>query len=301
MGDIDVMIHPEDAARAQEIAAGNGWAVSASIDEEAFSAVDHQHLAPMVDGSGLGLGLDLHTRFSASYEPAGFDAESVWSRSVAFPSRSTAGASHHRGATSAPPGRPGYPSLIARQPDPVDLLLHVCIHFAWSHTLSAGMWKAFRDVEVLSHHPGLEADTFAERVERVGCGSLVFWTFRMSEALGGVQLPDALRNAVETPVPSGAVEPLIRHFASGMLTVESGRPPVHLSRMLWECAIRPRQLGAGEVRPWSAHEKFEAVKPTDTDSHPLEGGSGKRKARLWRTIAQVVDSIRHLARIVRGR
>src|SRR5438034_6898070 len=36
-------------------------------------------------------------------------------------------------------------------PHPVHQLLHVCVHFAWSHGMQWGTWRALRDVAAITH------------------------------------------------------------------------------------------------------------------------------------------------------
>lgn len=239
MGDLDLWIPPAAAREARQVAEGQGWKVAATVREEAFPGALHQHLPPMTDGTALNLGLDLHTRISGTWEPPGLAAEDLQRRARPFP---------------------GVPGVGA--PDPADLLLHVCHHFAWSHALAFGGWKAFRDVEVLLAHPDLDREAFRSRVARARAAPLVAWTLHLAEVYGGVTIPRELAPLAQpasTGVPRWVIRPLVRHFGATLAGLERSLPP-RLRASLWELALRPERMGVQGSRPWTHDEAFGGVR-----------------------------------------
>lgn len=288
MGDVDLRVAPADAPGARRVAESMGWRVAADIIEANYPESEHHHLPPMDDGTALKLGLDLHTRLSSLWEPEGFGADDLLARSRPFPrpvSRLGAGAEE------------AWIDKV-RVPDPADLLLHVCHHFGWSHTLAFGGWKSFRDAQVLVDHPELDAEAFRARVERARAGTLVYWTFRLAREVAGARIPDAMVDPFAPRLPVWVRERLLRHYVSG-LDGGGGELPGGWRPWAWELGIQPDRLGVGPIRPWSNNAAFRHIRPPTPSRDGTAGGRsiGRARARM----VQVLQAAHHLRWVLLGR
>jgi hypothetical protein len=124
MGDIDLLMRHNSAARAWELALANGWARRGDVPAER-SYAEHQHLSPLEDSDGLQIGLELHTALFTHQAPFHVPPERLWEGAR----RLTIG------------GQPAY------VPSPENQLLHAALHFAWSHEMTFGAFRTLRDVE----------------------------------------------------------------------------------------------------------------------------------------------------------
>ncbi len=77
MGDIDLLVRPEHASRAWELALANGWARRGDVPEER-SYAEHQHLSPLEDADGLQIGLELHTALFTHQAPFCLPPDQLW-------------------------------------------------------------------------------------------------------------------------------------------------------------------------------------------------------------------------------
>jgi len=261
MGDLDVLVPRDRSKDAVAVARATGWMESARAPEHSFFE-GHQHLRPMSDGSALGIGLDLHLHILPSHAPFRLTPDDLWGSAV--PASEVAG-----GASVSAPAGGGNP-LPGDVPALELLLLHVCLHFAWSHAFAVGAWKAFRDVHWLVRHPALDVNRFVDIARDARALGTVRWTLRLARTVGGV---DAART-VEEHLPGDGegwrTRVLARHLtALASASVPEGLP-VWLRHRLWEWALSPDAEGHGGVRPWDRDEDFErAALPGTGDAHAL--------------------------------
>ena len=127
MGDIDVLVLPEQAEEAWSLFRAQGWTwPSAQWPRERCSA--HQHLPPLIQQSAGGARLEIHRDLLPGH---GFRlaTDAVWARARRVPAN----------------------DRVVLVPHPVHQLLHVCVHFAWSHGMQWGTWRALRDVAAITH------------------------------------------------------------------------------------------------------------------------------------------------------
>ena len=124
MGDIDLLVHPDDADRAWALAVEHGWMRRKDVAAER-SYEDHQHLSPLEDADGMQIGLEIHIALFTQQAPFTLDAAQLWERA--------------RRITIA-----GAPALV---PSAEDQLVHAALHFAWSHEMTFGAFRTLRDVE----------------------------------------------------------------------------------------------------------------------------------------------------------
>jgi hypothetical protein len=248
MGDLDVLVPADRGAEAFAIARGLGWQLAAeAIAEDAFGG--HQHLRPLKDGAGLGVGLDLHTHVVRPSAPTPIDGDRF--RREASPWGRTA----------------------AAVPTCEDLLLHACIHFVWSHSAGSGAWKAFRDVRQLLRHAAFDADRFERLVRESRAASCAFWTLHLAHELGGVAEARALRQRFAESTPGVLTDLVTRHFTSTLTDRRAGNLPLRLQHRMWEVAVQPARHRHGAARPWDRDEQF--IRQADRESTAEAATSGR--------------------------
>ncbi len=271
MGDVDLLVAPEDAARAWELARESGWQRQADLPPlEAYE--EHHHLPPMGDEAGLRLGLELHTEL--------FQDENPFTLS---------GASLESGLRPVE----GHPGVFI--PSAPDLLLHAATHLVWSHVLRFGAWKTLRDVHLLLASGALDPEAVSGRAREGGAASCLFWTLELARAWGGVPVDERWFELLDPGLAPRQVARLRRHFALSLAREE--RPgTVALGRRFWEEAVDPEGQGHGAVRPWTGSERWipEEGLPGGGGAEVPSSGRGPRLLRGW-------GAIRHLARVLTAR
>jgi hypothetical protein len=239
MGDLDVLVRPERAATARELALELGWVPRKGLRDEMY--VGMPHLPPLLAGDGLGFGLEIHTALFPDQAPFRFPPEDVW-----------------RSATRLP--RAGTPAA----PHPEHLLLHACLHVAWSHRFRRGAWRTVRDLDALVTDPALRTSELARLVHDARGETCVYWTCALMEEITGRALP-----VVPVRGPQIRRGPLHAWVLRHLLLEAAHAPEVpgtrRLARVLWSLAVRPRASGHGSARPWTDEERWldpsEAAQP----------------------------------------
>lgn len=263
MGDIDVLLSPSAAARVQQELLGAGW------KEEYLSDPDlehharrqhfyqgHHHLPPLIDPSGAGAVVELHTDVCPPGHPFQGQAAGMWER-----------------ARRADYG--GRPVLV---PDPADLLLHLCLHFAWSHLMLTGGWRTFRDINALDEAGVIDWPRFLGNAESARGQTCCYWTLRMARSLTGLVVPDEILEALRPPLPAALLDKVERHLAHEIIPSERICPSVRVRRRVWEIAFRPGWSGHGWVRPW-------LVSGEEPSFERADAAKGLRKS--WDTIRRI--------------
>jgi hypothetical protein len=230
MGDVDLLVRPEDAQRAWQLLVDAGWRPELAGGEQFFEG--HHHLVGLVDSRGLNLVLEVHRGMLPTPGPFRFDEAEVWRDARAI--------------------RLG--SSEAWVPSDQHQLLHLCVHFAWSHMLISGIGRTARDVATLLERGDVDWDRFVPLARRTQAASCAYWTLTISRTLAGARVPDRVLEALRPPGSIAAAHALERAQITSALLGTC--PSIHLMRLLWSAAIRPRASGHGEVRPWKAGEAF---------------------------------------------
>lgn len=232
MFDLDVLLD-ERAARAwHRRLREEGW----FWDEERYPEEvyeRHFHLPPLEDARGTGGELELHTGLFLSGHPFALDASRL--RTL---SRETEVA--------------GRTVLVPR---PAAHLVYVCLHFAWSHVLSKGGWRTFRDVAALTGTPEFRWPDFLELARGSRSAPFCYWTLRLAARLGRVPVPGAVLDVLRPPLPDTVLAVLERHFALQLFPLEDFCPSVRLERVLWRLGTRTRD-GRNGIRPWAHMSDF---------------------------------------------
>jgi hypothetical protein len=265
MGDIDLLVRPDDAERAWTLAVENGWMRRKDVALER-SYEDHQHLSPLEDADGMQIGLEIHIALFTQQAPFALPASELWQRA--------------RRITIA-----GAPALV---PSAEDQLVHAALHFAWSHEMTFGTWRTLRDVERIIASNTLDWDEVVARAKAVRGGTCCYWTLRLARDVAGVTVPAAALDALSPRLPEPMRRRMTCFFAQQALpTPGTGINSVSLSRALWSLAIRPRAEGHGSSRPWLDTEEW--VRGPDGGMH------NARTSGARRFLAQSFGLLRSLA------
>ena len=234
MGDIDLLVRPEDATRAWDLALANGWARRRDVPEER-SYADHQHLTPLEDADGLQIGLELHTALFTHQAPFKLPPERLWE--------------HARRITIG-----GHPAYVA---SPEDQLLHAALHFAWSHEMTFGAFRTLRDVERILAASPIDWPTLVRTARAARGATCCYWTLRLARDLTGVDVPPEVLRELSPRLPERVLRALARYYAEHALpNPDLIVSSVSLSRALWTLGVRPRAQGHGPSRPWLDTEEW---------------------------------------------
>ncbi|MEO6446628.1 MAG: nucleotidyltransferase family protein [Gemmatimonadaceae bacterium] len=244
MGDIDLIVEATQAGRLWESVQRIGWRWDTDRYPSALYA-GHHHLPPLDDSRGLDVRLELHTDLFVSGSPFPLDAPALRARGT----RIEFGKGH------------------AIVPSREHLLLHACIHFTWSHMMSFGSWRAFRDVAALST-AGLDWELFEAEARRNRAESSCYWTLRLAERLVGASLPEGLMTRLRRSTDAAWSGLCERHVIGEIFRSEHRCPSLWLRRLLWEQAIQPGRAGHGDVRPWLLDD----LSPENLTPERREGG-----------------------------
>ena len=258
MGDLDLLVEPDAAERAWALLREHGW----SWDAERYPAEPYEtihHLPPLTDGQETGARLEVHFGVLPPGHAFRFGADDL-----------------RRGAAEVRIG-----GHTARVPQPVPHLLHLCLHFAWSHQLVRDAWRTFRDVDVLTRFEGFEWSGLLGAARASGAERCCYWTLRLARELGGVAIPGDVPEELRPNLPAPIRERLARHYALGLFPTESGCPSVALRRLLWRVGVHPR---GDDREPWP--ESTELAEGAD------DGSPGERESRPGSWAAKVRRHLR---------
>jgi hypothetical protein len=231
MLDIDLLVPENLADQARDASLACDW-VSGEMERKVAFYQGHNHLPPLHDGKGRDFNLEIHTGLFTPGHPFAWPVESVWNSS-----RPLAGSS----------------ALV----QPIeDLLLHVTLHFFWSHAGYFGPWRAIRDVRVVAEDPGLDWHKFVRRARETRAASAAHWTLRLARVLAGAAVPEEVERELRPAMPSSMLPMLDRHFYSRWFSPDAACPSQRLERLLWKAAVRPGASGHGTAVPWTRDPLF---------------------------------------------
>ena len=265
MGDLDILVRPAHAHEAWALLQTRGWAwPSARWPAEGYPG--HQHLPPLVHADGAGVRLEVHTDLLPVGHPFHLPRETLWrdARTVRLNQHS------------------------ARVPDPVLLLLHACIHFAWTHQLQWASWRAFRDVATLTGGGGFSWAPFVALARDSRATTSCYWTLRLAQSLAGVPIPHDVLRALRPPRPELPTTLLEYHYALQLFPSGCSCPSVRLGRRLWALGMAPRWSGHRSIRPW----QFDPLRST-----PCRAASVAWPRRLLNWVRTTAAAIAYLKRV----
>ena len=229
MNDLDLLVAADRAPEAREIARANGWTRDPTLAGD-FGYASHHHLPPLLDSSGSGLRLELHTELLPPDNPFALTREELTrdSREV----------------------RVG--SARARILSPIHHALYAAIHFAWSHQLHLGGWHAIRDFGALARRGLLDYDALVDTASAWRARTCLYWTLRLGRTLSALPVSDDVMTRLEPRLPGVVLRRLERHFVQTALRTDDTCPSVRLSRDLWSLAMQPQKSAHRGYRPWLA-------------------------------------------------
>lgn len=260
MGDIDLLVKRDEAPMSLAAARAMDWEI---VPE--YAGVDyarHHHLPPMVDRTGAGR-LEIHTALFVENHPFGTLSDAVYQRS-----------------------RPA-PEGYGRVPDDVHLVLHVCLHLAWSHAMGLGAWRAFCDLSEFVQQGRLDWDSMLDEAEAYRASSCCYWTVRLARDLAGVAVPPDVIRACRPPGSTWLHQRLAHHFETQLDVPYRGYPSVAVGRSLWRMAMRPSWSGHGDRYPWKADTPFSEVVDVAEPRRAFPG--------LGSNIGKLAQTVRYLA------
>jgi hypothetical protein len=225
MLDLDLLIPSDQRAEAKRVALAHGWQPSELEGLEDFYS-GHYHMAPLHDANGH-FNLEIHTALLVNGHPFTWPVAQVWEESTALP------------------------DMPARVPVPEQLLLHIGIHFSWSHLGRTGAWRAFRDVQALAASGTLDWTRFLALAQRARATAACYWTLHLAQQLAGVEVPPVVLETLRPPMPGAVNTALVRHFASHWYPGTGPTLPLSLDQGLWRVAMRPGWSGHQGVLPWT--------------------------------------------------
>lgn len=189
MSDIDLLVINGSPDAAWEACRRNGW----TLADESFTWEmyrDHHHLTPLVDPDGVKVGLEVHRTLLPGLARLGVDVGAIISRSRIV----------------LVDGTP------VRVPSVEDLLLHACLHFAWSNKLRHGAWRAFADAHSIVTDPSFNWGRFLEAARSRRARLCCYWTLRLGRAVADLDVPDAVLQELDQSLNGRIGAILERHF-----------------------------------------------------------------------------------------
>jgi hypothetical protein len=232
MLDLDLLIPEDQLARAREVVLKTGWETGPLEDARDFYQ-DHYHLPPYFDKAGADFSLELHNGLFFRGHPFALDVAELWERSIPLE---------------------GAPQV--RVPATTHMVLHLALHFAWSHMMRSATWRTFRDLRTLAEAGAIDWAEVGREARRVRGGSCCYWALRLARRWAGVTVPEPLLESLRPPIRDALLPVLERHFAQQWYPVDLVCPSARLDWALWRIAVRPGWSGHGTVRPWQRNEYF---------------------------------------------
>lgn len=267
MLDIDLLIPAERVSEAWATAKTVGW-VQGEFEGTDDYYREHFHLAPLVDGLGIGFNLELHTGLFLDGHPFTWPLEDLWARSSAL--------AHSSG----------------RVPSLEDLMLHALLHFSWSHMMRVGPWRTFRDVNLLASNKALDWEAFTRLATASGGAPAAYWTLRLARAFAGLEFPAKVEQALRPALAKPLSAMLERHFAGQWYLLDAPCPSVRLDRRLWRVAMGRLGRVRGRTMPWVRGAVFPDLSaPGNAETTP---------GKLVRHLISMGSYARYFRRVVLG-
>jgi hypothetical protein len=271
MGDLDILVRPDVAKRAWQCMCDGGWTIEPEFSGGGEFHQLHHHLPPLVDPRGLKVVLEIHRSLAPTESPCALDTDDVWRHAVSI----------RLGATTA---------LV---PSDLHQLIHLCIHFAWSHMLEGGVARTVRDVAALISRGSIDWREFTALTTGARAGTCAYWTLAMTKTLGGAAVPEFVLEALRPRQPRALTRALERGYI--MTGLARACPSVRLAQLMWVAGIRPGASGHGAARPWHTGERFkEAFHVGTTPTLGARVTAHVRGIAAWLRFASVVGVPRRL-------
>jgi hypothetical protein len=256
MGDVDLLLGEAEARAAYALLRGRGWRPECPSEQERFYE-QHHHLAPLQDPDYDDAVIELHTHIVHDGSPFDISVAALWEHSRVV----------HVGRAAV------------RVPSVEHALLHLCVHFAWSHQICKGAWRTFRDLHALHDRETIDWDGFCSIARGTRAATCGYWTLRLAAGHAALPVPAEVLHALRPPGSESLLRRLDNHFAANLLPGDRACPSVRLHRWLWAAGIRPARSGHGRARPWDEPLRD----PHSTPHGPSRAlVSHARRFRAWR-------------------
>ncbi len=269
MADLDLLVPPDRATEAWELATRSGWRKATAEELDPFYAV-HHHLPTLEDNRGTGLGLEIHTALYPRDNPFALCMADLWQR-------------------ARPVDLGGSPVFV---PHDRDMLLHLCTHFAWTHALLGAGWRTFRDIGALDTAGRVDWDDVSRQLSRTPAATCCYWTLRLGRTLAGLAVPEEVLTALAPPLPRRALDAIERYYVARLCPPRDWESrTARLPKMLWSLGIQPRWSGHRGSRPWATSELFVEYSPhvahhssAEERVAPGQATLASRGRQLWREL-----------------
>jgi hypothetical protein len=261
MADLDLLVDEARAQEAWELARSTEWSMAPG-QRPADVYRDHQHLAPLDDRRGTGLGLELHTDLFPRSSPFAFGAEQLWS--------------------SAERARVGECETLV--PCDLHMVLHLCTHFAWSHGLADAAWRTFRDLQTLIDAGRVDWAALVRLSRASRSSTCCYWTLRLAQNLSRIEVPDETLSALAPPASEGVMRSLERYYSTVLCRpADWQHRTTFVASTLWRLGIRPGWSGHGSARPWQHDDTFASLRrhSRENEATGLVARTGRAPYR-WR-------------------
>jgi hypothetical protein len=232
MGDLDILVRHDQARRAWQCMKDAGWTLEPEFSEGGDFHERHHHLPPLIDPRGLKVVLEIHRAMLPAESPCILDADEVW-----------------RDARTVRLG-----SSTVQVPSDLHQLIHLCVHFAWSHMLEGGLARTVRDVATLMATRDVNWPEFVTLARRTRAATCAYWTLALTRTLGGAAVPPAVMEALRPRQSRALTKALERGYIMTGLT--RACPSVRVTQLMWSAGVRPGASGHGAARPWHTCETF---------------------------------------------
>lgn len=258
MVDVDLLVRESEANAAVEALLSVGWVKQAQEEQGGDYSACH-HLAPLVDPNHL-VSAEVHVSLLSRTAPFGIATEAVLSSMQMVP----------------------FGRNEVRVPGPLYLLLHACIHLAWTPMFRSGAWRTFRDVIALIAKYDINWDGFVALARFHRAETSCFWTLHLARELVGAPVPEEILKVLRPALPTVVLRTLERHFALILLPTRTSCPSVTLRRMMWAAGMQPQRSGFGPSRPWQGG----ILRPEDRLAragrwHVQRAAESRRSWRNW--------------------
>lgn len=229
MSDIDILVTKGSPEKAWRVCVENGWTmVDPTWTEDVYAT--HHHLPPLLDPDGIQVGLEVHRALLLGIEHLGIDVAAIRDRSRQV----------------------DVGGVPVRVPSAEDLLLHDCLHFAWSNKLQHGSWRAFADAHLIVSDARFDWDRFLSVALATRARQCCYWTLRLAHVLADLPVPDHVLATLDPRLGGSWAGLLERHFVRQILDPEAEvQISERVRRWLWYAALHERGTSDRGTNPWN--------------------------------------------------
>ena len=229
MADIDLLVFSGSPEHAWRVCQKKGWRIAdPTATEELYR--DHHHLPPLDDSDGVRVGLELHRTILPGVQRLGLDIDEILERSRMV----------------------AIGGVEVRVPSREDILLHACLHFAWSNKLGRGGWRTYADAQAIIADPAFDWQRFLATATSARMRRCCYWTLRIGARVADLPVPlDVLRSL--DPSSGGPLGTLLaRHFSSRVSNPDAmSMVSERLQRWCWFAAMGESSTSDEADAVWS--------------------------------------------------